>query len=89
MGVQPILPVREPVIIDTMLNFDGDFEGDGDGDVMCKLSLNVLFSVNLWISRTDFDVISKKLSQRFFHWCLRTTESIGKRHKYADSSLLS
>ena len=34
MGVQPILPVRVPVIIDTMINFDGGRHGD----VMCKQS---------------------------------------------------
>ena len=31
MGVQPVLPVKVSVIIDTMLNFDGDFDEHGDG----------------------------------------------------------
>ena len=34
MGVQPILPVKVSITINTMLNFDGDF--DRDGDVICK-----------------------------------------------------
>ena len=29
--VQPILPVKMSIIIDTMLSFDCDFDGDGDG----------------------------------------------------------
>ena len=36
LGVQPILPVRVPGIIDTILNFDGD-----GGDVMFKQSFRV------------------------------------------------
>ena len=40
MGVQPILPIMVLVVIDTMLNFDGDFDGDGRGDVMCEQTLN-------------------------------------------------
>ena len=30
MGVEPILTVKWPVTIGTMLNFDGDVDGDGD-----------------------------------------------------------
>ena len=35
MGSQPILLVKVSVIIDTMLNFDSDFDGHGEGDVTC------------------------------------------------------
>ena len=42
MGVQPILPIKVSVIFDTMLNFDGDFDGHGDGDVTCKQTSAVL-----------------------------------------------
>ena len=35
MGSRPILPVRQPVTIDIMLNFDGDGHCDGDGVGMC------------------------------------------------------
>ena len=38
MGVQPILSFQVALTIDTMLNFDGDF--DGHGDVTCKQTLN-------------------------------------------------
>ena len=31
MGVEPILPVRQPVTIGAMLNFDGDGYGDSVG----------------------------------------------------------
>ena len=34
MGVQPILPVKVPITIDTVLN--GDFDGHCDGDITCK-----------------------------------------------------
>ena len=34
MGVQPILPVKVSITINTMLNFDSDF--DGHGNVTCK-----------------------------------------------------
>ena len=36
MEVQPILPIEVPIIIDTMLNFKGMFNGHGNGDVTCK-----------------------------------------------------
>ena len=29
-------------IIGTMLNFDGDFDGDGKGDVTCKQNFSVV-----------------------------------------------
>ena len=35
MGMEPILPVKQPVTIDTMLNFDGDGVG------MCKQALSL------------------------------------------------
>ena len=38
MGVQPIFSFQVALTIDTMLNFDGDF--DGQGDVTCKQTLN-------------------------------------------------
>ena len=36
MGVEPILPVRRAVIISTMINFDSDSDGHGDGIGTCK-----------------------------------------------------
>ena len=41
MGLEPILPVRRPVTISTMLNLDGDGDGIGDGVGMCKQALNL------------------------------------------------
>ena len=32
MGTEPILPVKWSVSIDTMINFDEDRDGHGDGD---------------------------------------------------------
>ena len=40
MDVQPILPVKVCITIGTMLNFDGDFDGHGDGNVTCKQTFN-------------------------------------------------
>ena len=40
MGLEAILPVKLTVTIDTMLNFDGHSDGDGDGVGMCKQALN-------------------------------------------------
>ena len=34
IGVQPISPIKVSVTNDTMLNFDSDFDGPSDGDVM-------------------------------------------------------
>ena len=34
MSLEPILPIKQPITIGTMLNFDGDGHGDGVG--MCK-----------------------------------------------------
>ena len=43
MDEPSILPIKVCVTIDTMLNFDDDFDrhgdGDGDGDVTCKQTL--------------------------------------------------
>ena len=36
LGLEPILPVRVPVTIGMMLNFDGHFDGDGHGNVTCN-----------------------------------------------------
>ena len=38
LGLEPIRPIKVPVIIGTMLNFDGHFDGDGHGDVTCEQS---------------------------------------------------
>ena len=35
IDVQPVLPIKLSVIIDTMLN-DSDFDEHADGDVTCK-----------------------------------------------------
>ena len=36
MCAQPVLPIKVSVTIDTMLNFYGDFDEHGDGDIKCK-----------------------------------------------------
>ena len=36
MGREPILPVRQPVTIGTIIKLDGDGDGIGDGVGMCK-----------------------------------------------------
>ena len=40
-GFGPILPVKVSVIIDTMLKFDGDFDGHCVRDDTCKQTLSV------------------------------------------------
>ena len=45
MSMEPILPVKVPVTIDTMVNFDRDVHGDGDGVGMCKLTFTLTFSI--------------------------------------------
>ena len=40
MSVYRILPVKVSVTIDTMLNFDCQFDGDVDGAVTCKKTLS-------------------------------------------------
>ena len=46
MGMEPILPFKQPVTIDILLNFDGDGQGDGDRVGMCKQPLTeVLFGL--------------------------------------------
>ena len=42
MGLEPILPVKVPIIVCTMLNFDGD----GDGVSTCKQTFKVLIDQN-------------------------------------------
>ena len=40
MGLQPILPIKVSVTIDTMLNFDDDIDELGDSDITCKQAFN-------------------------------------------------
>ena len=39
MGSEPILSVKRSLSIGTMLNFDSDCDGHGDGDGTCKQAL--------------------------------------------------
>ena len=41
MGLEAILPVKLPVTIGTILNFDGHSDGDGDRVGMCKQALTL------------------------------------------------
>ena len=41
MGLEAILPVRVPIIIGTMLNFDGDCDGEKHGVGACKHTLTL------------------------------------------------
>ena len=49
LGTEPILPVRQSVSIDTMINFDGD----GDRDGTCKGLLTPNDSVSFTVMLTD------------------------------------
>ena len=40
MGSEPILSIKQSVYNDTMIKFDGDIDGQGDGDGTCKQVLN-------------------------------------------------
>ena len=42
LGSECILSVKRTITIHTMLNFDGDFDGHGHGDGMCKQTLRIL-----------------------------------------------
>ena len=42
MNVQAILPFKVSLIIDTMSNFNGDFDGHDDSNVTCKQSKSTL-----------------------------------------------
>ena len=44
MGSTPILPIRQPVTIGTMIKLDGNRVGNGDGVGMCKRGLNWIIS---------------------------------------------
>ena len=39
MGLEPIVSVKVPVTIGTVLHFDGDRDGDGNGVGKCKHTL--------------------------------------------------
>ena len=41
MGVEPILPIRQAIIISPMINFDGDGDWHGDGVGTCKHALRL------------------------------------------------
>ena len=45
MGLEAILPVKLPVTISTMLNIDGDCDGDGVGT--CKQTINKAQTVGI------------------------------------------
>ena len=46
MGSRPILPVKLPITINTMVNFDGGCDGDGDGVGICKQTLRPSIGLN-------------------------------------------
>ena len=41
MGSEPILSVKRSISIDTMIKFDGDVDGQGEGDGICKQALRL------------------------------------------------
>ena len=49
MDCSPHLPVKVPITIGIMLNFNGDRHGEGHGDVTCKQT----FTTNIRQKRTD------------------------------------
>ena len=51
MGVQPILPNKVAVTIDTMLIFDSDSDGLGDGDVTCKQTFTFVNFTHSFVQR--------------------------------------
>ena len=43
MAVEPILPIKRTVTIDTIIKLDVDGVGDGDGDGTCKQTVKTRF----------------------------------------------
>ena len=73
MDVQPLLPVKVSVTIDTMLNFDHDFDGHGDGDVKCKQTFMGGFGITIFEqmeSCLDFLTGPWGTSQEKVNWCM-------------------
>ena len=42
MDVEPILPIKQPVTIGTIIKLNGDGVGDGDGVGICKQAFSIL-----------------------------------------------
>ena len=55
MGTEPILPIKRSVSIGTMLNFDGDRHGDGDGT--CKQALSHYLLEKIFMSQQNMTKI--------------------------------
>ena len=62
MGLEPILPVKLSVTISTMLNFDGECDGDGHSVGMCKQTLIM--------SQIGADDVVAVAQCEHFHWVL-------------------
>ena len=79
MGSEPNLSVKWCLTIDTMLNFDGDFDGYGHGDGTCKGLFTRTVSVSVSVSITvkvyhcvngdrPFDWQNSVCQTVHFHW---------------------
>ena len=68
MGLQPILPIKVSITIDTMLHFDSDFDGQshGDVDVTCKqtfrgLCMSFRYVFNTFTSTVNSDKTTREI----------------------------
>ena len=80
MGSEPNLSAKWSVTIGTMINFDGDFDGHGHGDGMCKQVstvglVNTLY-VNQFFMNRFLDTTSKFVTLKF------RQKSIQKEFRY-------
>ena len=55
MDVQTILPVKVFITIDTMVIFNGYFDGDGYGDVTCKHSITVIPCLQMYGDNQNYN----------------------------------
>ena len=56
MGLEAILPVKLPVTINTMLNFDGHSDDDGDAVGMCKQAFTYKLNFKQFLNDISFKV---------------------------------
>ena len=53
LGLEPTLSVKRSITIDTMIQFDRDIDGHGDGDGTCKQALTQFTEwEHVWSSRS-------------------------------------
>ena len=68
MGTEPNLSIKRSISIDTMINFDSDRDGHGDGDGTCKQALKVCSHLTFLTRLTGHFLLPIKRTSKRAKW---------------------